>query len=1107
MTEFWRYLAGQGDYYAALSFETTSNPNSFLYKYGKAVWNANGRDTAVPAYQAQYLNFETLQAANYLSQIARGAQGGAYALPNTNRIEEAYAATIRQMNSQYGAGINSGYVGHATFSAINSASYGLLGAVEFNWPDFLGVPENRRGHSTVTPFNDVSAGQTLRILEGTLSALYSQGYQGVSDLLNYLDSSLNPFSMNFLDADGNPVQLAYQGGDSPLQFVSYFANATEAVSATRRGADYSGDPTEIVVTATRDVVVNGQSFRIRYKQDKTGRPTYELDNPGAYNAALAKEAFSSFGMNLLSGIGATIFDDQISSIAASSFLGRFGSLLLNQVSQKATADIAQGVIGAKDQAARDFFGTGAGQTIIGIGSDVLSSYAILELGNQLGLKGFGASLFATAGQGLASQITSNALNIGAGQLSADQLFSNGLNLDQIFDAKSGVLGAAAIGSFFGRMVGNWIMSPTNTVGSIAASALSAGGSALLVSATMSALPSAAAAGAVSSTGIIGSIGAAFASFGPVAGPLLASGVGALVGFVLGAVFGSLFGRKKARIPTANAEITLNVQSGYWQTGAISAANGGNRELVSDMATASVTTLNSIINVVVGGQDLAANANASQAKARFGHTGSTIWYDRWNGSWLRQYSGADAATAVDMGVMESIRTTRIKGGDLLMKRAILFSKATTATGLAADLAIADDYATYLRSREFYNRSFAADPTSEATAAWLATLLRAGELGLTGFAASDFYGGLAGFANSFGFGENISGKGSGLPYEALTVSVSGADVRIATNNGSKPFGILAGSNDVVDPDLAAQSVLIRNFASHTGYTLWAGQATAGNDIWDASAGGPVTMDDSSYTEEWRWNPWDYTWEPYYTYVSGGDDIFIGSAHADSLFGRSGWDWLDGGAGDDYIDGGEQDDVILGRAGRDLMFGGVGNDYLSGGDGDDYWSDANTYFGLFGGDGDDILAGGAGLDSLYGENGDDTIIVDQDGGSVWDALGGAAGQDTLSYERFTSGVYIDFSVLGGWSWDPTAKYIYGDAISGMENITGSQHNDVIFGDSAGNVIRGLGGNDQLMGRDGDDVLEGGMGADSLQGGSGVDTASYAASSGGVIVSLLLRVRTHWS
>ena len=67
--------------------------------------------------------------------------------------------------------------------------------------------------------------------------------------------------------------------------------------------------------------------------------------------------------------------------------------------------------------------------------------------------------------------------------------------------------------------------------------------------------------------------------------------------------------------------------------------------------------------------------------------------------------------------------------------------------------------------------------------------------------------------------------------------------------------------------------------------------------------------------------------------------------------------------------------------------------------------------------------------------------------------------------------------------------DALSEVENLTGSAFADELYGDSAANSISG--GN-------GDDILGGGAGNDTLDGGSGLDSVSYAAATGAVVVNL---------
>ena len=293
---------------------------------------------------------------------------------------------------------------------------------------------------------------------------------------------------------------------------------------------------------------------------------------------------------------------------------------------------------------------------------------------------------------------------------------------------------------------------------------------------------------------------------------------------------------------------------------------------------------------------------------------------------------------------------------------------------------------------------------------------------------------------------------------------------------------------------QTLRISDLAA-VGYTVRTGTTgSTGNDLYDQRlTAGSVTINDTQ----------------------GGDDIFVGGASGDVLTGGAGWDWLDGQAGSDYLDGGADQDVLIGGEGEDTLIGGTGDDYLSGGAGTDN---------LQGGAGADILADSIGAEVLQGGDGDDKFLIAVDSTFNW-FFGGtttltsdSSGKDTMSAERLTVGVSIDMDTRAS-DWtpshpDPTAANPNSrtvwvlDSVTGawlttegtwsIENATGSNFYDRLYGTAGANVLKGLAGNDQLYGRDGDDVLEGGEGADTLDGGTGNNTASYAGSSAGVYVDL---------
>ncbi|MEO6214869.1 MAG: calcium-binding protein, partial [Sphingomonas sp.] len=149
------------------------------------------------------------------------------------------------------------------------------------------------------------------------------------------------------------------------------------------------------------------------------------------------------------------------------------------------------------------------------------------------------------------------------------------------------------------------------------------------------------------------------------------------------------------------------------------------------------------------------------------------------------------------------------------------------------------------------------------------------------------------------------------------------------------------------------------------------------------------------------------------------------------------------------------------NEKIVGATGNDVLSGGDGNDK---------LMGMAGSDTLDGGNGNDTLTGGAGDDTLI-------------GGAGNDTASYGDSTSDVTVSLAIVGAQLTGSGS-----DTLSGIENLTGSLHNDTLTGDTVANI---------LYGGDGDDILNGGAGADTLWGSSGADTFVFDLGTGQDTVS----------
>jgi Ca2+-binding RTX toxin-like protein len=142
--------------------------------------------------------------------------------------------------------------------------------------------------------------------------------------------------------------------------------------------------------------------------------------------------------------------------------------------------------------------------------------------------------------------------------------------------------------------------------------------------------------------------------------------------------------------------------------------------------------------------------------------------------------------------------------------------------------------------------------------------------------------------------------------------------------------------------------------------------------------------------------------------------------------------------FVNGNFGNDTIIGHAGANNFLGGAGNDVLRGLDGMDF------------------LDGGAGAD-----------VID-----------GGAGNDFAAYGSATSGVTAD---LGGPS--NNTGDAAGDSYIDIENLSGSNFNDILRGNAADNFLGGGLGADRLEGGAGNDGLQGGQGADILIGGAGND------------------------
>ena len=277
--------------------------------------------------------------------------------------------------------------------------------------------------------------------------------------------------------------------------------------------------------------------------------------------------------------------------------------------------------------------------------------------------------------------------------------------------------------------------------------------------------------------------------------------------------------------------------------------------------------------------------------------------------------------------------------------------------------------------------------------------------------------------------------------------------------------------------------------------------------------------------------------------------GSGYDDSLVGNSRDNEIEGGAGDDVIEGGLGGDTIEGGDGIDTVSYENSNEGVrvdlstNANEGGDALRDTirgveNIRGSIYG----DVLMGDSQDNKLEGGEGDDVL----EGGEGDDVLEGGDGIDTVSYENSSEGVEINLRTGRHRGGDAQ-----GDTISEVENIRGSDYDDVLTGDDEGNEIEGREGADRIDGGDGidtvsyensseavfinlatgshrggdaqgdtifnvenimasdyndiltgdaeDNEMEGGGGADIIEGGDGVDTVSYEGSSEAVEINLV--------
>ena len=178
--------------------------------------------------------------------------------------------------------------------------------------------------------------------------------------------------------------------------------------------------------------------------------------------------------------------------------------------------------------------------------------------------------------------------------------------------------------------------------------------------------------------------------------------------------------------------------------------------------------------------------------------------------------------------------------------------------------------------------------------------------------------------------------------------------------------------------------------------------------------------------------------------------------------------GSAYDDQISGDMNDNIIRGGAGNDILDGRLGNDEIYGEAGDDI---------IIASDSQERVVTNDNYEVTTAENGD--ILTETTGYKVID---GGKGNDTLDFRNNNNefGVKADLSqnqVTLDFDQDnpDNNQDNVGYQISNIENISGSNQDDILVGNNQDNILEG---------RSGNDIIETGNGSDEAYGGDGNDT-----------------------
>lgn len=157
------------------------------------------------------------------------------------------------------------------------------------------------------------------------------------------------------------------------------------------------------------------------------------------------------------------------------------------------------------------------------------------------------------------------------------------------------------------------------------------------------------------------------------------------------------------------------------------------------------------------------------------------------------------------------------------------------------------------------------------------------------------------------------------------------------------------------------------------------------------------------------------------------------------------------------------IIGTPQADIFRGSIYPNVIHGGGGDDRLFGYGDRDVIHGGPGNDYINGGYDIDEIFGGPGDDIILVATV--SRGDNIDGGDGIDTFDLSKFTASPYnVNLADQSSRELSDRGVDIY--TLVNIENVIGTNLNDIFVGDARDNIFTGGGGNDEIDGGAGEDI-----------------------------------------